>query len=438
MKCKIQINNKQATLKVSKLVLYQHCQLLLAQGRSGNDYYLIFHKKRYINTVKIDELKADSFIAKAIQNGLSVLAPHHAIHSLVADQTFTLTPLKKMLYIDSNSDKQLDQIIILSYFDQYVSKEKISEHFIEVFRHHRRNGQMQLAFQVVSLLKNYDPENQFAFDILSSLTFQDYQLNDLEYFSFNPLQLEHLEHIYQSENRQFELSILSTFQIINDFSEHYWSIFIQTLNAYPKQIKTDTLAKLFKQQPDLIKESLFVDALLNDMNSQSYLKVVLNKKFIHSIDFKPFFEHLQNAKEDLLLMIFQEKKVNLKNRINPFTAIEKENIVRVIVEAALKSEPIDTILAWLDEFDQPFSFEKQLLLIQHLLENPDQQEQLADLYQKFNHYEGAIDCLKWDLELDPTNEVVFKKLIHLLKETNNTEEVEAYQQQWIQQMKYSD
>src|SRR5690625_1182623 len=304
MKCKIQINNKQATLKVSKLVLYQHCQLLLAQGRSGNDYYLIFHKKRYINTVKIDELKADSFIAKAIQNGLSVLAPHHAIHSLVADQTFTLTPLKKMLYIDSNSDKQLDQIIILSYFDQYVSKEKISEHFIEVFRHHRRNGQMQLAFQVVSLLKNYDPENQFAFDILSSLTFQDYQLNDLEYFSFNPLQLEHLEHIYQSENRQFELSILSTFQIINDFSEHYWSIFIQTLNAYPKQIKTDTLAKLFKQQPDLIKESLFVDALLNDMNLQYYLKFVFNKKFIISIDFKSLFDHFNYVNYDLLLIYY--------------------------------------------------------------------------------------------------------------------------------------
>lgn len=437
MKCKIQIKNKQATLKINQLTLFQNCQLLHAQGRSGQDYYLIFHKGRYINLIKVSTLNPESFISKAIEHGLTVAAPHHAIYSLISDQTFTLTPLNKMLHISSNDDKQLEKIIILTYFDQHVPKEKIVDHFVECFRTHRRNGKMQLAFQVISLLKNYDPENQFASDILSTLTFQDYQIDNLEYYSFIPLQLEQLEQIYVTENRQLELSILSTNQLFEKFSEHSWRLFHQTLTPYPDPVKTRTLIQLFKTQTELIKHTLFADALLKNVGPKSYLKIILHPDFNQSINQTTFIDHLTDIDQPTKLDIFKNKQAIFIERSKPFSADQKEVATRLIVEAALQSETIDDILSWLTQFEQPFTFQQQLVTMKGLIENPDQQEKLADLYQKFNFLSGAIECLKWEIELHPKDEAIFKKLIHLLKETKNIEEADAYQQQWVQQMKYS-
>ncbi|WP_440896417.1 hypothetical protein ACS127_18265 [Amphibacillus sp. Q70] len=437
MKCTIQSQKKQATLVVKRLVLYQNCKLIHAQGRSGQDYYLIFHKNRYINTIKVTELKIDSFISKAIEQGLIVSAPHHAIYSLINQQVFSCLPLDKMVHHAENHPKQLEQVIILSYFDQYIAKEKIINLFIETFRNHRRNGKLQQAYQVLTILEDYAPENQFARDILTSLTFQGYQSDNQEYFAFNPLQSDILEKTYLKNKRHLEISILSTVNLLNEYSDDQWQLFHHTLSDYPIDIQAKTLFQLLKQKPSLIEQKTFAKALLKYANVKQFLSIVLKPEYPHSIDPTIFIEQLEQASQDEHLAIFNKKQKPFIDRITSFPIEDKEKATRLIIESAIQITPIDEVLKWLDAFEDTFSFYNQLLTIKKLVENPDQQEKLAEFYQRFNHRDGAIECLKWEAELYPTKESVHKKLIKLLKETNQNEEADAYQEQWIQQTKYS-
>ena len=437
MKCKIQIQQKQATLTVKRLIQYQNCQLIEAHGRSGQAYFLIFHKKRYINTIKVSDLNQNSFIATAIKHGFMITTPHHAIYSLVHNQTFSFVPLKKMLQTMAKNLKQLEQIIILTYFDQVVEQEKITNLFVECFRQHRRNGQMQLAFQAASALKNYQPENQFANDMLTSLTFQDYQLDERENFSYNPLDLDTLETIYTADNYELERSILATSQLVNGFSDHYWQLFLPTLTPFPDKVRAETLLELLRQQPNLIKNEVFSDTLLQDAVPKAYLKIVLAEKFPHQVKPIAFINQLTQVDQATHLDIFKKYQASFIERIQPFSLEEKETVTRLIVESALKDHQIDEIIDWVTKIGDQFSFTNQLLQIKELVDNPDQQEKLADIYQSFNYLTGAIDCLKWEIELQPKNESLFKKLIDLLKKNAQNEEAEAYQEQRIHQMKYS-
>lgn len=437
MKCRIQIQQKQATLDVKRLILFKNCQLVEAHGRSGQTYYLVFHKKRYINTVKVNQLNPDSFIAKAIMYGLIVNSPHHAIDTLVNQQTFSCIPLKKMLQSMSKKLDQLDQIIIITYFDQFISQEKIINLFIECFRQHRRDGQLQHAFQVLSTLKNYQPDNQFAHDMLVSLTFQGYQVHEREMFAFNPLDLDTLESIYQSDSRILERSILATVQLLKKFSNHYWQLFLSTLDPFPPSIRAATLYEMYLQQPKLINHQPFSDQLLMYVDSKRYLKILLEKDFSHQVNIKAFMSHLTQVEQNTHLTIFTKHQDQFIKRIDSFPCEEKEVVTRMIIDSALKYKPIEDILSWLDKFDTPFYFTKHLELIKELKENPDSQAQLADIYQYFNHFAGAIDCLKWEIELHPNNETLYKKLISLLKQNGQVEEAEAYQEQIIHQIKYS-
>lgn len=437
MKCKIQIQQKQATLIVKRLIQYQNCQLVEAHGRSGQAYYLIFHKKRYINTIKLSDLTQDSFIATAIKHGFIITSPHHAIYSLVHDQTFSFVPLKKMLQTMAKNLKQLEPIIILSYFDQVIEQEKITNLFVECFRQHRRNGQLQLAFQAASALKNYQPDNQFANDMLTSLTFQDYQLDEREIFAYNPIDLDTLETIYTADTFKFERSILATSQLVNGFSDHYWQLLLPTLTPFPSQIRAETLLELLRQQPSLIKNKEFSDTTLQDAEPKAYLKIVLAEKFPHHVQPKAFINQLTQVDQATHLYIFKKYQTTFIERIRPFSLEEKETVTRLIVESALKDHPIDEVIDWVTRIGDQFSFTNQLTQIKELVENPDQQEKLADIYQSFNYLTGAIDCLKWEIELHPNNEALFKKLIDLLKKTDQNEEAEAYQEQRIHQMKYS-
>lgn len=437
MKCKIQIQQKQATLTVKRLIQYQNCQLIEAHGRSGQAYFLIFHKKRYINTIKISNLNQDSFIAAAIKHGFKITSPHHAIYSLVHEQTFSFVPPKRMLQTMSKNLKQLEQIIILSYFDQVIEQEIITNLFIECFRQHRRNGQLQLAFQVGSALKNYQPENQFANDMLTSLTFQDYQLDEPENYSYNPLNLDTLEAIYITDNYDLERSILATSQLVNGFSDHYWQLFLPTLTPFPDRIRAETLLELLRQQPSLIMNEEFSDTLLQDTDPKAYLEIVLAEKFPHQVKPITFINQLTQVDQATHLDIFKKYQASFIERIQPFSLEEKETVTRLIVESALKDHQIDEIIDWVTKIGDQFSFTNQLLQIKELVDNPDQQEKLADIYQSFNYLAGAIECLKWEIELNPSNETLFKNLIDLLKKTDLNEEAEAYQEQRIHQMKYS-
>lgn len=437
MKYKIQSQNKQATLTARQLILFQHCRIIHAQGRSGQDYYTIFHKERYINTVKIQQLKEHSFLATAIEHGLIIEAPHYAIEQLIDEEIFPTVPLNKMLSSIVDKSKSLESLIILSYFDHFITKDQIIEQFSESFREHRRGGKLKQSYLILQTLKSYDPENHFAKDMLATLTLQGYEVDDQAYFSFMPLQLDHLESIYLETDAHFELSILSTYQLLNKYSDHHFELFHKTLIDHQPSIQRKTLTQMIKQNEKLIEHDTFLNAFLNVANPNQYVNFVLKTNFSHPIDEEIFVEQLSKMKSAQQLNIFINNGKVFLTRIKDFTKREQEKAIRMIVESVIPHISLDEIIDWLSAFEGNISFYKQLLLMKELSNHPDKQGELATLYQQFNHLEGAIDCLRWEIELDPINEETYKKIIHLLKATGQQEEADDFQEQWIHQTKYS-
>ncbi|WP_017473740.1 tetratricopeptide repeat protein [Amphibacillus jilinensis] len=436
MKCTIQSQKKQAVLTIKKLTLYQRCKIIHAKGRSGADYYLIFHKDRYINTAKINHLKDDGFIKKAFSNGLVIKGAHPAIYKLVNDHVFMCTRMTQTINKFKQRQPNLEQVITLTYFDQFITKDELINAFIDCFRDYRRKGNIQKAYNVLSVLKHYDPNNQFAKEMLASMTFQGYQSTYKEYFYYTPLDPQRLYDIFTHHERSVDLSILVTYRLLNRFSLTDWNVFQNFLSSYPKEVQANTTFQLFKQKPALIKYRSFTDVLLTHANTKQFFKIVFNDSFPHDLYQPLFIKHMENASEELIMEVFNNK-YPLQEVIKDFPINKQEQAIRPMIEIILKHTSIHEVLAWLENFKHTFSFQSALEQIKQLEENPDKQDQLGDLYKMFNDLDHAISCYKWVIEFNPNHELTLKKLITLLKQNGQNEEAEAYQQQFIQQNKYS-
>ncbi|SDC05650.1 hypothetical protein SAMN05421734_10429 [Pelagirhabdus alkalitolerans] len=436
MKCKIKSQKKVATLSTKGLAMYQHAKIVQAQGRSKSNYYLIFHKNRYINTIKADELKQNSFIKRAFDNGIVIHGDHPAIYELTNDSIFPCSKPRQVMDRSLKMQPNIEQLIILSYFDQVIDSAKIHNEFIKTARTFLQNGKRQKAYTALTLLLQMEPHHHYAKDMVNDVAFVDSHMKPEELEFYTPLDINRLKNLFKEQNRTLDYLILQTHRLTNRFSQQAWDAFLPQLKTYPTSVQRLTLLSMYKHKPALMNYEVFSDALLSVVTSDEYIKLVLHPTFNHSIEPKQFLSQLKQSSNRTKYQIFQKRSHSFDDRIQDFDNETKEIAIRIIIESLLDTTEIDTILEWIESKQDNLSYTGALQQIKQLQEDPDKQETLAELYKKFHAYSKAIACYKWVMDLDPTNEAVNKQLITLLKEQDQTEEAKAYQQQFIQLVKY--
>ncbi|WP_067840872.1 tetratricopeptide repeat protein [Amphibacillus sediminis] len=452
MQCKLKSHNEVISLTVSRLFLYHQCKLVLAQDYEGSKYFLVFHKDQFIHALKLDKLKPHHFLDRARRAGLSIPGNQPVIRALLNQKTFnhlSINQLKHKFKLHQGNPN-IDQVIIQSYFDQVLPTNDIVHAFKQCFLAYRRNGNMQKAYQVLLALKVYQPDNSFAKDMLTSVDFQRYHHdytdpNQLKFIDpyfyeqqcYHPLNIDQLSHFLKEQNRQIDLAILATYRLTTTFSSDSWEIYQSFLNLCPSNQQLIALAQLLKLNPSLLQHDIFAKAILARSSADQYVKIVTRRQYPHPIDNEAFVEAIAQASPTTkrALLAKQERLIAITKSLS---AHDIEQIIKPILASALESESMDSLMDWLEPFDQQSLLKLHHILakIKQLKDDPDHQLELADLYLSFNQLEPAINCLKWELELNPANEKALKQLITLLKQDNKNHEADAYQEQLIQLTKY--
>lgn len=454
MELTIQNGKKTTSLSINQLCLYQQSKIIEAISSNGDIYYLFFHKDTYIDSGKAQEIQLDSHLHHAFSRGVCLPADHPFINELIVNKTFPVIRLNQL-------DKKLSQQyapteagLILSYFDQFLPEETTFKRLQHVYYDLRRNGKMLKAYKTLHILANHRENNIFCRDMLAHLDFQRFEekfqnLSELkeidrttyEFTCFNtPAHIDQLLEIYQEENRVLDEWIIRIDQLKHQFNANHWQVINKALTKYSKEDQIACLTNMINTNPDLLKEHEVMDRLLTIAKPDTFVQLIMEHAIqLDQIDQTVLLNQLNNATPDLLAKYFNHENDQLLQLTKTSSIQETEAIITPFVTAFLATKSITDLISWLKPFHlhhKQFSFDHKLQDIKRLEDDPEQQYKLGELYLSFDQYDRAIDCFKWEVELNPSNLSAIQTLIQLLKKTHNATEANAYQALFIQTEKY--
>ncbi|MFP3489838.1 hypothetical protein R0K20_19770, partial [Staphylococcus sp. SIMBA_130] len=82
-------SQRQVQLRVERLAIHHRMKILEAEKVDGSKFYLFFYKDDFI-TGKTAEMKSDSLVEKAFQNGIVLQASHPLIDHFLSNRTLLL------------------------------------------------------------------------------------------------------------------------------------------------------------------------------------------------------------------------------------------------------------------------------------------------------------------------------------------------------------
>lgn len=454
MELTIQTGKKVKSLQVEQLCLFHQSKIIKAISPEHEIYYLIFHKDNYINGANSQSLQQGSYLQQAFTRGVCLSNNHPVLHELISNKTFPLVRFQLFNKKLAQQYSPIESSLILTYFDQFLPEEMTTDTLKQTYYDLRRNGKMSKAYQTIQILSNHRPDNQFSKDMRSHLDFQRYEekyqnldeLQNIDSFTYErvcfqePEYRDRLLSLYQEEDRTIDAFILHYDQLKRNFDQTDWHEVEQGLEKYSNEEQLYCYTELIKENPALLQVPVFANKLLTKATADFYIQFVLEDTFkLDELDHQLLITQLHDANPHLLAHYFNHPKDQLVQLTKDCSTKETEAIVLPFIKAFLMSKSISEVIEWLEPFHhyhKQLSFDAKLQTMQQLQEDPDQQGKLGELYVQFEQWEQAMNCFKWEVELNPTNLSIVRALIDLLKKTNNQQEAEAYQSLLIQTEKY--
>ncbi|SEO65496.1 hypothetical protein SAMN04488134_11081 [Amphibacillus marinus] len=424
MKCTLYTQKKQATLVISKLILFYQCKIICAKGNTGAQYYLIFHRDRYINAIKTDHLKPESFLFRAIEQGMTIHRAHPIVYDLLKQSPFAWTSARQVKKKTHRLQPDMEQVTILSYFDQYIAPKTIIELYQNCFRSFKREGQLQKAYQSLVHLNRYQPNLTFYQDMIAAVEFQNYHTEQSTDSVTDPIVFA----LTMKENDSARL----TSQLSSSWNTDEWHQLWLLLQNYPSRVIFTTLEHMLRQNESLIQEPPFTEVLLSQATAKQFFNTLKKQSpFSHLINFDLFKQQLDALTVQRKISLLKNKPNYFINLIQNFSMHEKEQLIKPIVNVALQTESIPLVKQWLQDLPFNISLKEQLATMERFEQDELHQKELANLYIEFNNPLHAIECLKWSLAIDTDDLSCYKQLIELLRSTNQEQEADVYQNQLI-------
>ncbi|RCW62983.1 tetratricopeptide repeat protein [Saliterribacillus persicus] len=451
----LHIRKKSVNTKPRKLYLYKQGKILETTDKSGKHYYLFFYKDHFINGVKADAISISSYLHLAIRDGISFDASHPTCELLLDNKTdYTLSTFNHLFKKLQEKYPATEMLIILSFFDSFIKPEKIQQLAKKLFYQYRRNGQLFNAYRMIATYYQFSPKDSFADDMVHAFEFEQnrvryediltlHQTNkdplyvEAKCFKANRTDLDNqiLFDIYQEENRIIDalaLHLATIDQKINKdkldqidllISEHLpdkqqgeiWNGLIVKIKDDPELLKI-VMEKLFKQeQYETLAKLLFTYDIKLD-ESQSEMIATLIEKIeptifsgIDDIDhlFDRLYQLLENNSHQLELV--------MEKCFTHYLSIYS------VSELAEKLEGIENK-------GRKLPITEKIKKMHDLIDNPDQQLTLGELYLEFKQLEKAISCFEWEMELSPNDKKPLQYLYKTYQAMGNKVEANNFKQ----------
>ncbi|GGM30030.1 hypothetical protein GCM10011351_15220 [Paraliobacillus quinghaiensis] len=457
MYIELQVNKKNIHTTVTKLSLYKQSKIIETVDQNNNYFYLVFYKDQYINGVKADHIKLDSHIHQAFTKGISVANDHPVIEPLISNQPFTLTRFNQLYKKLQQHYSPIETALIFTFFDSFTTKGSTIKLLKKTYYDFRRNGKMLKSYKTLHMLADHDANDKFAKDILGSMEFQRFEERYQNVDELIQIDTDHLEslyyqqtnshdyfnsliQLYKLEKRWIDLFIVQTNMLKATFEKTLWEAFQQSLKTFTVGEQINILSDLYEANPQQEVEELLTTKLIDSANHSKLVKFLLEHNYKPTEkQLEKIIDHLAEIDPKVLTDYFNESNQRLLQLCSNVSTKQAEKIITPFIKGFLQNHSITEIKRWFEPFqvaNYHFPIEQTLDKMNQLQDDPDNQYSLGELYASFALYEQAIDCYKWEIELDPSSGKAMQALVKLYKKTGNDTEAENYQNLLIQTQKY--
>ncbi|KZZ84066.1 tetratricopeptide repeat protein [Bacillus sp. SJS] len=435
-----QSGEKPLQLQVKRLAFYNRMRIAETVHPEKGTCYLFFYQNQFL-TGKHTTPKKGSMLSRAFRNGIVLDAPHPLIDALFTPpQVFQLRTVTQLFKSLSKQLTPQETVYILSHFDSFVSKDKITEACKSFFFQYRRSGQFRMAHQVLMTLLDADSKNQWASELSQHMDYLKYRLlyegGYTEMKAIDPLHAEvlcrkkkktepsftRLQKLLSEQNRWMDQAALyiKYFKNEEEPSPEYYEQFTKLLAAHFSNreraiILWDTCkdqVKDGKAQQDL------VDALLSDNRLEDAVSVLIGSQDCNS---EQLMALLSNPDLDY-------KRLDEEKFQTFFISLEDQKacgqLLRIMVPNMLKHREFSAVLSWL--LPIPSLLTENFKKMAAYQDDPEQQLELGRLYVELKQYQKAIDCFSWEMELNPSNPEPVQWLSKTYKEMGMSQEAKAY------------
>ncbi|WLR51191.1 hypothetical protein LC040_18835 [Bacillus tianshenii] len=439
-------------LTATRLAIYNQCKIIEATNDKNESYYLFFYKDTFLTGKKTDAIKIRSTVSKAFKTGIVFSTPHPFIDRLLSQHRMFKFSTFNQLHSRLKKDYSPQEIaFIFTFFDTYIKKAKIAKLIQTNFYHHRRDGQLLRAYQVLNLYRWAFPKSKWGTEVGTNLQYKKYAetyshgINTLfkkdplfaEIDAFRhreqPKPFESLISLYKNENRLIDLLALHIDRLMNSATSETFSTVMRLLHEHTNtDEQTEILQAIYDQQSHIpeLQKSLFDHYLFLNKN-----EAAINLLIQSQISITP-------SQEKRLRKLFLKNEIDISTieieRCNHLIIqLFKDNpdaleeMVRACVEYLFKTKTIHEIEQWLLPFQEAeihLSLQQKIANMVKIHEDPEQQSMLGELYCEFQQFNKAIECYKWEMELKPTDPTPVKSLTNLYQSIGESEEAKAYQQ----------
>lgn len=457
MYIELQANKKAVNVTVTQLYLYKQSKIIEAHDKDNHYYYLVFYKDTYINGMKVDHIKLNSHIHRALTSGIRIEADHPIIQHLTKNQKFPLMRFNQLYKKIQQDYSPIETALIFTFLDSFTAEGSATQLLKKTFYDFRRNGKMLKAFQVLKLLAAHDQKNQFAKDMLENIQFQSYAIRYQDYEQLekiDPLYLEsscftdmenkpalnHLFTLLQTENRWIDTLIIRTHLLKHAFDNAQWEALKQSLKTFTINEQINLLFDIYQKNQNTDIEETLTNKLIGSSHHNDLVIFIMEHNYHpQENELDQIVDHLTQADPKVISSYFNSSNRRLVQLSNHLLAKQIETLITPFVKTFLENYSISEVQNWFTPFHEVnhhFSIEQTLAKMNELQDDPDNQFLLGELYITFNQFEKAIDCFKWEIELSPDSIQAIQALANLYKQLGNHTEAKTYQNLLIQTQKY--
>ncbi len=446
---------KKVKVQPKKLTLFQQCTLVeCVEDGTDTRYLLFFYKNDFVTAQPMKEHEPGSFLAKVEESGIHLDAPS-PLFSLLVHPTLSLQiiPLNQLLSQIKRKYSLEETALIFSYFDSYMSPEKLNKLLKDFFFSYRRNGQLAAAYRLAMMLLTRGYEQSW---VLATIKHPDYakaaklyQSAPSTLLASDPLFVEQqcfltfetvesqelLLSIYTEQKNVFNTLLLHINHWTTNPTSHTYPDFAYVLSEHLQE--DDVLACLYS----LMKTAPMTSGLHQDV----YARLIQKQQYQQAVQLLLTYSFpLSSEQQKQLPALFEHFSIDQFDSNSPIKSITLrvfpllkdeplilERLIRSALPSFFQSDDLADIQAWLNENNQTsiqLPIMKKLNEMVTLLDEPDKQMTLGYHYYELEQYEKAIDCFSWEMELQPSQPEPLRWLAKSYQKMGKIDEAKTYHQ----------
>ena len=457
----IRLSKEMVKGTVTRMAVYLRSKIVEVNVSEELTCYLVFYMDQVISYKELRDIPKGSFLDRAFQQGLVLISPHPLISSFLHTKEVITVPKLKGLFNELQHHFTLQEIAyVATTMDHILEKEQISDMIREIFYHFRRNGQLFHAYQILWILSSFIPQEKWVKEAINHVQFQKYKAmyeqGSESLVKQDPLFVELNSYLNRNDkNHETKLHMLLK-------SQMRWidrvALYIDQLKKYKDISVYQELLQL--AQENMTKEDLTVIQmdLYSQLPSFQLLRKDLLESFMEQQCYQKALRLIQNQKAPYEMEHYENLEIIMENidpkdivdptKLSEFLAPlfindsdKKERIVRRFISHLLSIYEVAEVKNWLKPLDQCQPLLAMIDDIDRMVmlsDDPDRQMELGELFYKYGQYKKAISCFSWEMELNPTDTTTVYWISKIYGEQGLKQEAKAYQQSYIQLLKYSD